>query len=160
MNAQQRQRPRRFTLGNNQASYWINFSVLLIKLPNILSAAFYLRFKPMKNGALSFLLRALVPGLLLTTGVAWAQAPEPARPPENCVEVEVNGQRVPSYECLQQRLSPEKAKRPPTLPQSEQQVLQAPNSLGLPTPSTLSNRMGNQFGQSAFPQRPPAPAPR
>ncbi len=110
----------------------------------------------MKNGALPFLAHALASGLLLTADMAWAQAPAPARPPESCVEVEVNGQRVPSYECLQQRLSPEKAKRPPTLSRSEQQVLQAPNSLGLPTPSTLSNRMGNQFGQSAFPQRPPA----
>lgn len=114
----------------------------------------------MKNGALPLLVQALASGLLLTAGMAWAQAPKPVRPPENCVEVEVNGQRVPSYDCLQQRLSPEPAKRPPALPQSEQQVLQAPNSLGLPTPSTLSNRMGNQFGQSAFPQRPPASAPR
>ncbi|MGE8546651.1 MAG: hypothetical protein ACN6OC_04325 [Alcaligenes sp.] len=113
----------------------------------------------MRTGVLNMLLRGPGPCLLLIGASAWAQAPEPVHGPESCVEVEVNGQRTPSYECLQQRLSPEAAERPPALPRSEQQVLQAPNSLGMPVPATLGNRMGNQFGRSAFPQR-PAPAPQ
>ena len=29
-----------------------------------------------------------------------------------------------------------------------------PNQMGLPTPATIGNRMGNTFGTSAYPQRP------
>ncbi|MCH4271012.1 hypothetical protein [Kerstersia gyiorum] len=38
---------------------------------------------------------------------------------------------------------------------SEAPLRQAPDQIGIPTPATLSNRMGNQLGHSATPQRPP-----
>ncbi|MBO9357608.1 hypothetical protein GG851_26740 [Bordetella petrii] len=75
---------------------------------------------------------------------------------EACVDVEVGGYRALSYDCLSRQMAPSKNHAPdaPALA-AEEIAKQGPNRLGLFNQAATSNRMGNQFGQSAFPQRPP-----
>ncbi|SHI25357.1 hypothetical protein [Pollutimonas bauzanensis] len=82
---------------------------------------------------------------------------KPAASPGACVDVEVGGYRALSYDCLSRQMAPTENRAPgnPALA-SEDIAKQAPNRLGLFNQSATSNRMGNQFGKSAFPQRPPA----
>jgi hypothetical protein len=105
------------------------------------------------------------PFLWPTTGSA--QAVEASLPEVNVsascleVEVEVDGQRAPpSFECLTSKLSPqpadEKAQRQALGPLASEAIIQRPsNQLGLFNRAATGHRMGNQFGISAFPQRPP-----
>lgn len=78
----------------------------------------------------------------------------------SCVDVEVNGQRTPSFDCLSQQMSPEHNKAAgrnnPAL-SAESAIQRGPNHMGLITPGTVQNRMGNTYGKSAFPQRPERP---
>ncbi|MBR8652349.1 hypothetical protein KDH83_03390 [Achromobacter sp. Marseille-Q0513] len=71
-----------------------------------------------------------------------------------CIDTEVNGYRALSYECLNQKMAPEAAPKPPPTLESEAITHRPPNQMGLPTPATIGNRMGNTFGTSAYPQRP------
>ncbi|MGJ7524790.1 hypothetical protein [Variovorax sp. GB1P17] len=82
---------------------------------------------------------------------------------DSCVEVVVNGERTPSYACLTQKLRPTP---PPRSPDGEQPgmaseaITQRPsNQLGLFNRAATEHRMGNTFGTSVYPQRPPAVAP-
>lgn len=95
-------------------------------------------------------------GLLMA--LPWAQGEEaPA-----CIEVTVGGYKTPDYNCLSRQMGndPQAA----TAAQRAQDALNvpvnehAPNSIGLATPATTSVRMGNTFGTSVKPQRPPVPA--
>jgi hypothetical protein len=106
-------------------------------------------------------------GLGVGVGVfASALAGEPGTPAEAeavCAEVTVNGVRAPSYECLTQQLRP---KAPPQGPDgaqpglaSEAIVLRPSNQLGLFNRAATSTRMGNTFGTSVYPQRPPPVQP-
>lgn len=74
-----------------------------------------------------------------------------------CVDVEVNGYRSLSFDCLSTQMHPE-AKNPnaqnPALA-SEEIARRAPNQLGLFNQAAFSNRMGGNLGRSAVPQRPP-----
>ena len=83
-----------------------------------------------------------------------ATAPKPAGPGGACIETEVNGYRALSYDCLNQKMAPTAAPRPPSVLESEAITQGPPNQMGLPTPATIGNRMGNTFGTSAYPQRP------
>ncbi len=108
-----------------------------------------------------------VPVLLIALGIsvngtpAWSQAPLAA---SSCIDVEVDGQRSVSMACLQEKLQEkmrQEAHRPKAA-NSESVVQNAPHQLGMPTPATLSNRMGNALGHSVRPQRPaaePVPPP-
>lgn len=74
-----------------------------------------------------------------------------------CVEVEVNGYKALSYECLTERLANpegEEAARRNAAMQRSPLERSAPGQMGLATPAATSVRMGNQFGQSVHPQRP------
>lgn len=71
-----------------------------------------------------------------------------------CIDTEVNGYRALSYDCLNQKMAPDAAPRPPATLGSEAITQRPPNQMGLPTPATIGNRMGNTFGTSAYPQRP------
>ena len=85
----------------------------------------------------------------------------PAETADSCVEVEVNGVRTPSYVCLTQKLRAAKPGQNPNTPPglASEQILNRPgNQLGLFNRAATSNRMGNTFGTSVYPQR-PAPAP-
>ncbi|OVZ57918.1 hypothetical protein CDO44_16185 [Pigmentiphaga sp. NML080357] len=91
---------------------------------------------------------------------AGAASAADAAPASSCIEVEVNGQRSPSYGCLTQKLQPTPAPRnlegTPELA-SEAIVQRSSNQLGLFNRAATANRMGNTFGTSVYPQRPPAP---
>ncbi|MCS3504355.1 hypothetical protein [Achromobacter sp. JUb104] len=72
-----------------------------------------------------------------------------------CIDTEVNGYRALSYDCLNQKMAPAATARPAPQLESEAITQRPPNQMGLPTPATIGNRMGNTFGTSAYPQRPP-----
>ncbi|AYN20052.1 hypothetical protein [Alcaligenes aquatilis] len=104
--------------------------------------------------------------LSLPVCAVWGQdAPTPPERAEHtgCVDVVVNGRAALSYDCLNQQLTPkvDAAGGRTGILESEAITQRGSNAMGLPNPATISNRMGNQFGKSALPQRPPAahPAP-
>jgi hypothetical protein len=77
-----------------------------------------------------------------------------------CIEVRVGEYRAPDFNCLSQQMSnPQGA----AAARKNQQAMnpgidkRAPNALGLATPAATSVRMGNAFGNSVKPQRPPVP---
>ena len=95
---------------------------------------------------------AIVAGSAAPMTSAWA-AP--------CVQVEVDGERAPSYDCLTEKLKPARggpAAKGETAMSSESTVQRPSNQLGLYNHAATSHRMGNTFGTSVYPQR-PAPAP-
>jgi hypothetical protein len=106
---------------------------------------------------------ALAYGLLHATAKAHANdAPsEQNAPMPSCIEVEVDGEKAPSYACLSQRLSPAApAARPSDQGLASESITQRPgNQLGVFNRAATSNRMGNTFGNSVYPQRPPPTAP-
>lgn len=81
-------------------------------------------------------------------------AQKPAAPAGACIETEVNGYRALSYDCLNQKMAPDATPRSAPGLASEAVTQRPPNQMGLPTPATIGNRMGNTFGTSAYPQRP------
>lgn len=84
-----------------------------------------------------------------------ALPPASARSGGACIETEVNGYRALSYDCLNRKMAPDtSANRPSPGLASEAITQRPPNQMGLPTPATIGNRMGNTFGTSAYPQRP------
>lgn len=93
-------------------------------------------------------------GLLLTVFSA-AHAEQPL----GCVEVTVGGYKAPNYDCLSQQMgnNPDGA----AAAQKNQEAMNVPvnkrppNQVGLATPAATSTRMGNTFGTSVKPQRPP-----
>ncbi|MDN2713086.1 hypothetical protein O0880_27065 [Janthinobacterium sp. SUN118] len=106
--------------------------------------------------------------VLLACATVPAQADEhtvvvqAAAPEKGCVEVEVNGKREQSMSCLSEKLLPPhsaKSQRPPTLSGAESNLQRPSNQLGLYNRAALEHRMGNAFGKSVTPQRPPAPTP-
>ena len=85
-----------------------------------------------------------------------------AAPDKGCVEVEVNGQRAQSMSCLNEKLLPNSNtmnRQPPALSGAEAVMQRPSNQLGLYNRAALEHRMGNAFGKSVTPQRPPTPAP-
>ncbi|ULH06479.1 hypothetical protein [Alcaligenes faecalis] len=97
-----------------------------------------------------------------TLGVAQESAPtapetaSSAKAPVGCVDVVVNGHAALSYDCLNQQLRPKEGPAgPPAGLASEAVTQRSPNALGLFNQAATSNRMGSNFGTSAFPQRPP-----
>jgi hypothetical protein len=94
-------------------------------------------------------------GGLLLTAASSAYADEPL----GCVEVTVGGYKAPNYDCLSQQMG-----NNPDGAAAAQKNLEAlnvpvskrpPNQVGLATPAATSTRMGNTFGTSVKPQRPP-----
>ena len=86
-----------------------------------------------------------------------------AEPPPSCIEATVNGERAPSYDCLTQKMrppasAPRDAEGTPQLA-SEAIANRPSNQLGLFNRAATSTRMGNTFGPSVYPQRPPPVAP-
>ena len=106
--------------------------------------------------------------VLAACGFGGAAATEPAQQSpaagaDSCVEVVVNGERTPSYSCLTQKLQPTAPPRGPDGAQpglASEAITQRPsNQLGLFNQAATSNRMGNTFGTSVYPQRPPPVVP-
>ena len=94
-----------------------------------------------------------------------AQASEPIDRPKDgapsCIEVEVDGARAPSYACLSERLRPTEGTRTPHDPTlGSEAIVQRPgNQLGVFNRAATGHRMGNAFGNSVYPQRPPVAQP-
>lgn len=85
---------------------------------------------------------------------AHAQTP----PTQGCIEVKVGQYTAPDYNCLSQKMGNAQGA---AAQRKNQEAInlgvekRAPNSLGLATPAATSVRMGNTFGTSVTPQRPP-----
>ena len=94
-------------------------------------------------------------GGLLLMAFGGAHAEEPL----GCVEVTVGGYKAPNYDCLSQQMgnNPNGA----AAAQKNQEAMNVPvnkrppNQVGLATPAATSTRIGNTFGTSVKPQRPP-----
>lgn len=75
-----------------------------------------------------------------------------------CIEVEVDGERVPAYDCLQRKLQPRlaapRAAADPAPSGAEAIVQRSANQLGVFNRAATQTRMGNTFGNSVLPQRP------
>ncbi len=119
-------------------------------------------FSLIPNRACLLLLTALAATPMAAQAQGQAPSP-PAAPapattkPGACIDTEVNGYRALSYDCLNQKMAPDATPRPPATLGSEAITQKPPNQMGLPTPATIGNRMGNTFGTSAYPQRPTPP---
>ncbi|VFR26866.1 hypothetical protein ANDO1_3146 [plant metagenome] len=99
----------------------------------------------------------LLASLLLAAPFSHAAEQKKPQPVPSCIGAEVNGYRSMSYDCLGQQMSPDTPPNRPNPALSSQDVTRRPpNQAGLVTPATTANRMGGNFGNSAFPQRPPA----
>ncbi|MFF7399864.1 hypothetical protein ACFZAI_25670 [Achromobacter sp. NPDC008082] len=106
-------------------------------------------------GPPSFAADAQPAGASAASGASGARsAPAPAAAGGACIDTEVNGYRALSYDCLNQKMAPSAPVRPAPSLESEAITQRPPNQMGLPTPATIGNRMGNTFGTSAYPQRP------
>lgn len=93
-------------------------------------------------------------GLFMVLSGAWGdEAPA-------CIEVTVGGYRTPDYNCLSRQMG--NAPQAAAAAQQADDALNVPidrrppNSIGLATPAATGVRMGNTFGTSVKPQRPPA----
>ncbi|MCU1062471.1 hypothetical protein [Stenotrophomonas maltophilia] len=72
-----------------------------------------------------------------------------------CIEVQVNGERIPAWDCLQRKLAPaSKAAKSPALPEAERLMRQPGNQLMQYNLEGTRQRMGDAFGRSVIPQRP------
>lgn len=72
-----------------------------------------------------------------------------------CIEVLVNGERIPAWDCLQRKLAP--ATRPAksaALLEAERLMQQPGNQLMQYNLEGTRQRMGDAFGRSVVPQRP------
>ncbi|MFJ4142599.1 hypothetical protein [Pseudomonas sp. NPDC089734] len=80
-------------------------------------------------------------------------------PTASCIETRVGQYRAPDYNCLSQQMLNTQgaaAHRKNMEAMNTSIDKRAPNSLGLATPAATSVRMGNTFGTSVTPQRPPS----
>ena len=79
-----------------------------------------------------------------------------------CVSVDSAGRRMQSMSCLNEKLLPAgevASRQAPSLSTAETNLQRPSNQLGLYNRAALEHRMGNAFGKSVTPQRPPQPAP-
>jgi hypothetical protein len=115
------------------------------------------------------LLGAAVTFLVLAVVIApsgYAQVPVLQLPPlhveapsPSCVDVQVEGARSISFDCLNAKLKAEAQQQSdaaPTVTAKDIAGNGAPTTVGTFSYTGTSIRMGNTFGKSAFPQRPPA----
>lgn len=72
-----------------------------------------------------------------------------------CIDVQVNGERIPAWDCLQRKLAPApKATKPSALPEAERLMRQPGNERMQYNLEGTRQRMGDAFGRSVVPQRP------
>jgi hypothetical protein len=79
----------------------------------------------------------------------------------SCVDVQVQDARSLSFDCLNQNLKDAAQDHGPTAPAVTAKDVTgsgAPTTVGTFSYTATSIRMGNAFGHSATPQRPPAPS--
>ncbi len=90
---------------------------------------------------------------LALTAPAHAQS---AAAGQTCVQISLNSQTGPPYNCLNQQLQQlaESARPQPTLPLS---ASSPSNATGTFNESSVAEQYGKNFGHSVIPYRPPAP---
>jgi hypothetical protein len=123
---------------------------------------------PLSNGPLSNGKAILAFAILATMfGTDTAHAaplhlpPVQVGAPPSCVDVQVQGERSLSFDCLNAKLKADAEQptdAPPTVTAKDSAGNGAPNTVGTFSFTATSIRMGNSFGHSAIPQRPPAPS--
>jgi len=101
----------------------------------------------------------------LLAGAAYAQPvnlpPVKVEAAAPCVAVQVEGARSLSFDCLNQELKDSAQTRQDTAPAVTAKDVTgtgAPTAVGTFSFTATSIRMGNAFGHSAIPQRPPTPS--
>jgi hypothetical protein len=97
-------------------------------------------------------LTALVP--LPAASAQQGQVPSAPTEPMPCVEVRIGQDRAGSLDCLNRALRAEVDKVAPTVV-SDTTSGAPPSRLGLATPAAAKERLGNAYGHSLVPQRPP-----
>jgi len=107
--------------------------------------------EPLKAGLRPALALALL--LALPSALAGEAKKQDGAAP--CIEVQVNGERIPAWECLQRRLAPApKSAKSAALPDAERLMRQPGNQLIQYNLEGTRQRMGDAFGRSVVPQRP------
>ncbi len=86
--------------------------------------------------------------------------PVQVQAPSSCVDVQVQGARSISFDCLNQQLKADaqQGDTPPTVTAKDVTGNGAPTTVGTFSYTGTSIRMGNAFGHSAIPQRPAPPS--
>lgn len=109
----------------------------------------------MRESLMACLRAALSLALLLSLPSARADETKKQEDAAPCIEVQVNGERVPAWECLQRKLAPPaNAAKPATLPEAER-VMRLPGNQRMQyNLEGTRQRMGDAFGRSVVPQRP------
>lgn len=109
----------------------------------------------MRESLMVELRAALALALLLVSAQVRADEAKKQEDAAPCIEVQVNGERIPAWDCLQRKLAPaSKAARSPTLPEAERLIRQPGNQLMQYNLEGTRQRMGDAFGRSVVPQRP------
>lgn len=100
---------------------------------------------------------ALCMALVLGLASPWARADQAAKQADAtpCIEVQVNGERIPAWDCLQRKLAPrESAAARSALPEAERLMRKPGNQMLQYNLEGTRQRMGDAFGRSVAPQRP------
>ncbi|CRR59310.1 hypothetical protein [Stenotrophomonas maltophilia] len=109
----------------------------------------------MRESLMPRLRAALALALLLALPSGRADEAKKQQEAARCIEVQVNGERIPAWDCLQRKLAP--ATRPAksaALPEAERLMRQPGNQLMQYNLEGTRQRMGDAFGRSVVPQRP------
>jgi hypothetical protein len=103
--------------------------------------------------------RALVVVLALSAAASAVAQPRrlPASAPQPtpCVQVRIGNDEAGRWSCLNQAMQAEVAKAAPVANTAHPGDALAPIGKGLATPAATRQRLGNQYGKSIVPQRPP-----
>lgn len=109
----------------------------------------------MRESLMACLRATLALALLLSLPSVRADEAKKQEEAAPCIEVQVNGERIPAWECLQRKLAPPaNAARPARLPEAER-VMRLPGNQRMQyNLEGTRQRMGDAFGRSVVPQRP------
>lgn len=109
----------------------------------------------MRESLIMELRAALTLALLLVLAPLRAGEAKKQEDAAPCIEVQVNGERIPAWDCLQRKLAPaSKATKSPALPEAERLMRRPGNQLMQYNLEGTRQRMGDAFGRSVVPQRP------
>ena len=97
--------------------------------------------------------------LLFMTGSALAaEPPKPNDPAQACIDVQIGNDRTAFLECLNSSFERHVRQEHQTpQPEAPIGVKSSPTQLGIFNETAARQRMGNAFGVTAVPQRPPKP---
>lgn len=109
----------------------------------------------MRESLMVELRAALALALLLVLAPVRADEAKKQEDAAPCIEVQVNGERIPAWDCLQRKLAPAAGTAArPDLPEAERLMRKPGNQLLQYNLEGTRQRMGDAFGRSVVPQRP------